>query len=597
MAGGSKRHRHHHGGGSSGTNSGRGGVVGNGGSSAGKTSNNDSNNNHDDDSSYDFCQRFFGDPLFTNRNVLLLFLTATFLPLIVWIPHFVSEHGRNRQLRLMEEERLSRMQLVKIEMEKRRMRREAMERDISKQHSILDGVIKEEEAGGRREHPYDSTPLPHQYQPQVVYQQEHYHQPLDSTYDIKILQDSTSTIRSSKSTDVRNFMFFEEDNDGAEREEEQQLHENTFHSGESYYEEEYYANSHSRRKKKKNKVHSSSSSTTASPNSKGDGVGGSEGASVRTNQNNDDWNSSFLVGSAQLAIPPTLCSDGITIGYDDWYVLRDAISMSNAIAAMNFLRWNEYLATSYHSNSGTTIKQDRKDVEPPQYIPPEPFVICPGVTLTRKSKYGWRRFISPYYWMSHLASVATASTTSATAAIKKTQQPIVHPPIHHHSTNKSNKNKLSSIFINAEDITIECDMCVIDLPGTHFSFGPHAKNVHIKGVTFRGATTSSLTFHHHGSEVRFEDCYWLYNSGIQIRSVGGDGVGSPAVTMNNPTMTGAVADLNSTSTVAFYRCVLDETKQSPKRATTGAGVANVPGMNPPAGHFMGGGGGGMMMMN
>ena len=57
-------------------------------------------------------------------------------------------------------------------------------------------------------------------------------------------------------------------------------------------------------------------------------------------------------------------------------------------------------------------------------------------------------------------------------------------------------------------------------------------------------------------------------------------------------MGGAVADLNSTSIVAFYRCVLDETKQTPKRTTTGAGVANVPGMNPPAGHL---GGGGMMM--
>ncbi len=573
MVGGSKRHRHYHsgggGGGSSGTNSGRGGVVGNGGSSAGKTkhSDNDSNND-DDDSSYDFCQRFFGDPLFTNLNVSLLFLTATFLPLIVWIPHFVSEHVHNRQLRLTEEERLSRVQLVKIGMEKRRISREAMERDISKRHSILDGVIEEEAAGGR-EHPYDSIPLPHQYQPQVD-QQEHYHPQLDSAYDIKILQDSTSTIRSSKSTDVHDFRFFEEENDEAEREEVQQ-HENTFNDGKSYHDGEYYANSHSKRKKKK--IHSFSS-TTASPNSEGDGVGGSEGASVSTNQNSDDWSSSFLMGSAQLAIPPTLCSDGITIGYDDWYVLRDAISMSNAIAAMNFLRWNEYLATSYHSNSGTTTEQDRKDEEPPEYIPPEPFVICPGVTLTRKSKYGWRRFISTYYWMSYLA-----------ATTKKTQQPIIHPPLHHHSTNKSNKNKLSSIFINAEDISIECDMCVIDLPGTHFAFGPHAKNVHIKGITFRGATTSSLTFHHHGSEVRFEDCYWLYNSGI-IRSLGighgggGDGAGSPAVTMNNGfpnipgggiTMTGCVADINSTSTVAFYRCVLDETKPNPKRTMMGAG--------------------------
>ena len=48
---------------------------------------------HDDypDDDLDFCQRFFGDPLFSNLNVSLLFLTATFLPMIVWIPHFLSE--------------------------------------------------------------------------------------------------------------------------------------------------------------------------------------------------------------------------------------------------------------------------------------------------------------------------------------------------------------------------------------------------------------------------------------------------------------------------------------------------------------------------
>lgn len=54
------------------------------------------------------------------------------------------------------------------------------------------------------------------------------------------------------------------------------------------------------------------------------------------------------------------------------------------------------------------------------------------------------------------------------------------------------------------------------------------------------------------------------------------------------TTAGAVADLNSTSTVAFYRCVIDDQKQSPRKATVGAGVANVPGMNPPAGHNIGG---------
>mmetsp|Transcript_16724 Transcript_16724/g.35177 ORF Transcript_16724/g.35177 Transcript_16724/m.35177 type:complete len:124 (-) Transcript_16724:584-955(-) len=57
---------------------------------------------HSDDSDEeeitDFCQHFFGDPLFSNMNVLLLFLTTTFLPMIVWIPHFLSEYQRLRHM-------------------------------------------------------------------------------------------------------------------------------------------------------------------------------------------------------------------------------------------------------------------------------------------------------------------------------------------------------------------------------------------------------------------------------------------------------------------------------------------------------------------
>ena len=151
------------------------------------------------------------------------------------------------------------------------------------------------------------------------------------------------------------------------------------------------------------------------------------------------------------------------------------------------------------------------------------------------------------------------------------------------------------IFVNAEDLIIECDMCAIDMTGTHLSFGPYARNVLIRGITFRGATTSSLTFHHHGADVRFEDCYWLYNSGGIVRNgpqqqqLGGyDDVYGGA--SGSTTTAGAVADINSTSSVSFHRCVMDDVKQNPKRTTTGAGIANVPGMNPPAGHH-----GGMMM--
>jgi len=57
---------------------------------------------HSDDSDKeeitDFCQRFFGNPLFSNMNVSLLFLTAAFLPMIVWIPHFLSEYQQLRHM-------------------------------------------------------------------------------------------------------------------------------------------------------------------------------------------------------------------------------------------------------------------------------------------------------------------------------------------------------------------------------------------------------------------------------------------------------------------------------------------------------------------
>merc|ERR1712154_114554 len=82
-------------------------------------------------------------------------------------------------------------------------------------------------------------------------------------------------------------------------------------------------------------------------------------------------------------------------------------------------------------------------------IPPDPFVVCPYATLSSK------RYL----------------------------------PIH----------------INAEDIVIECDSCVIKVSGTHFSFGSQAKNVVLRGLTMMGATSSSLVFHSNGADANFED--------------------------------------------------------------------------------------------
>ena len=313
-------------------------------------------------------------------------------------------------------------------------------------------------------------------------------------------------------------------------------------------------------------------------NSGGEYQGGSGGSSS-SNNGSIEYNK-----PSRAAIPPTLCSDGVTMGYDNWYLLRDAVQEVNSNAAEEFIMYSEYLARLDRAME----REYAGEIADPVYIPPEPFVICPGVTLTSKSPY--RSIFSPihwayYFWAGLIIWMEYFSLLPATSDRAK------YMTLHRTAPTSSKKNKLSPIFINAEDIIIECDMCTVDLPGTHFSFGPHAKNVLIKGITFKGATSSSLTFHHHGADVSMEDCYWLYNSGATVnnRNVhanvnGNEGVTSTPAGTHTTTTAGAVADLNSTSMVKFYRCVIDDVKQNPKRTTTGAGVANVPGMNPPAGH-------------
>ena len=101
------------------------------------------------------------------------------------------------------------------------------------------------------------------------------------------------------------------------------------------------------------------------------------------------------------------------------------------------------------------------------------------------------------------------------------------------------------IYVNRPDVLIECDGCTLDLAGTHFRFGSEAKGVTIRGLSLMGASTSSLLFHEDGAEVTFEDCTWINNSGLKDD--------------------GAVADLNSTSSVSFYRCEISDSKQRPLR--------------------------------
>mmetsp|Transcript_3697 Transcript_3697/g.8022 ORF Transcript_3697/g.8022 Transcript_3697/m.8022 type:complete len:346 (-) Transcript_3697:61-1098(-) len=186
--------------------------------------------------------------------------------------------------------------------------------------------------------------------------------------------------------------------------------------------------------------------------------------------------------------PPKLCADGQTYGYSDLNSLRNAIKEANKNADESFVALSEYFAAfeNYEDN-----RKENKEPIPPEVLLPDPFIICPGITL--KSR------------------------------------------------------RTTTLEINAEEATILCDGCTIQAPGTHIAFGPNARNVLIRGVTFTGATTSSLTFHQHGASVDFEDCFWDDNSGV-----------SNAV--------GAIADLNSTSSVSFYRCEISDKKQTTRVA-------------------------------
>jgi len=217
---------------------------------------------------------------------------------------------------------------------------------------------------------------------------------------------------------------------------------------------------------------------------------------------------------------PTICKDGQTYGYSDWFTLRSAVhELSNAYK-YSVSRWGHFNAamTEYEmikfmheSNLETSSPEKQRQeltIEPPPGLPqhlvdlldmpPDPFVICPHATLRSQRNL----------------------------------------PIH----------------IDAEDVIIECDSCVIDVAGTHFSFGWHAKNVVVRGLTLMGATASSLIFHRDGAEANFEDCYWVNNQGAGVH--------------------GAVADMNSTSSVNFFRCEISDAKQSPPRSFGAAGMPN-----------------------
>ena len=151
---------------------------------------------------------------------------------------------------------------------------------------------------------------------------------------------------------------------------------------------------------------------------------------------------------AKVATKPSLCPDGKSTGYSSWETLTTAMHEANALSAEKSKRWREYFS-SISSHAFGAFQDDAL-----YYEDVTVFTICPGVTL-------------------------------------KGRRPI---------------------FMNAENVVIECHSCTIDVTGTHLSFGSQARNVILRGISFMGTYPSSVAFHHDGADVTFEDCLWITGS-------------------------------------------------------------------------------------
>jgi hypothetical protein len=195
---------------------------------------------------------------------------------------------------------------------------------------------------------------------------------------------------------------------------------------------------------------------------------------------------------SQPLIQPSLCPDGVTMGFQDWNTLKDAIHEANRRSAQRFLEWNKYLA-----NIEDDLQQLPRDDLSLYYEQDVFFTICPDTTLYARK---------------------------------------------------------GPIYVNSENIVLECQGCTIQVGGSHLAFGPNAKNVLVRGITFRGATTGSLHFYQNGCDAIFEDCYWYANA-------------------SHGNKFGAVADVNSTSSVVFHRCGIDDANNVAKHSPRGGNQA------------------------
>ena len=155
---------------------------------------------------------------------------------------------------------------------------------------------------------------------------------------------------------------------------------------------------------------------------------------------------------------PKLCDDGITEGFADWNTLREALLEANALGADRHYRWAAYFKAELPDGDPYTFLNPTLYYEDPVTLK-----VCPNTVLYTRGK---------------------------------------------------------AAFINTENLSVQCTGCSVVGSGTHLRFGPYARDVLIRGLSFKGATTSSTRFPHDGAEVVFQDCHWKNNHHVLYQQGG-----------------------------------------------------------------------------
>jgi hypothetical protein len=222
-----------------------------------------------------------------------------------------------------------------------------------------------------------------------------------------------------------------------------------------------------------------------------------------------------------IRLPPKLCSDGATVGYDSWRHLHSAIRDANRYSAERYRLWQEYFAAAADAAAKA---QDSSTTLPPSQ------------SASASSSLFVFADDTMYYDEEMIFTICPDTVLKPTTGLW-------------------GDGGGGPMLLNTENMVIECANrnCIFDVDGPHLSFGPDAKNVQVRGITFVAhITCSSLLFYHNGADASFEDCTWIVDRRNNISHYGGSGRD-----LEGTYYWGAIADVNSTSTVNFYRCFMN----------------------------------------